>query len=67
MDVKRFRIADDEQFALDFLRQKQILITHGQGFHWEKPDHFRIVYLPKVEVLKEACGRMEDFFASYHQ
>lgn len=67
MDVKKFRIHDDEQFALDFLRQKHILITHGRGFHWEQPDHFRIVYLPEREVLRDACGRMRDFFEGYRQ
>lgn len=67
MDIQKFGIRDDEQFALDFLKQKKILITHGQGFHWEKPDHFRIVYLPEVSVLKEACERMQEFFENYHQ
>lgn len=67
MDIQKFQIQDDEQFALDFLKEKHILITHGQGFHWNQPDHFRIVYLPEVEVLREACSRMGDFFASYHQ
>lgn len=63
----RFNIMDDEQFALDFLKQQKILVTHGGGFHWEQPDHFRIVYLPEVDVLKEACGRMEEFFSTYRQ
>lgn len=63
----RFNILDDEQFALDFLRQQHILVTHGGGFHWEQPDHFRIVYLPEVEVLNEACSRMEEFFSTYRQ
>lgn len=67
MDIGKFRIQDDEQFALDFLKQKHILVTHGRGFHWEQPDHFRIVYLPEVEVLQEACSRMQGFFQSYHQ
>ena len=67
MDIQKFGIKNDEQFALDFLKQKQILITHGQGFHWEQPDHFRIVYLPEVSVLKEACERMKEFFQEYHQ
>lgn len=63
----RFNILDDERFALDFLREKHILVTHGGGFHWEQPDHFRIVYLPEVDMLKEACGRMEEFFSTYRQ
>ena len=46
MDVERFNITDDEQFALDLLHEKRILITRGGGFNWNKPDHFRIVYCP---------------------
>lgn len=67
MDIQKFHIRDDEQFALDFLKQKHILITHGRGFHWEQPDHFRIVFLPEVDVLKEACVRMGEFFQTYRQ
>ncbi|MCD7775443.1 MAG: aminotransferase class I/II-fold pyridoxal phosphate-dependent enzyme [Clostridiales bacterium] len=63
----RFNISDDEKFALDFLKEKKILITHGGGFHWEKPDHFRIVYLPEIDILKESCEKTAEFFASYHQ
>ena len=64
---ERFNIMDDEQFALDFLREKKILVTHGGGFHWEQPDHFRIVYLPEVDVLEESCRRMAEFFETYRQ
>ena len=67
MDTKKFRITDDEQFALDLLKEKHILITHGKGFHWEQPDHFRIVYLPEVEQLREAAGRLADFMEHYRQ
>ncbi len=66
MDEK-FAIKDDEQFALDFLKEEKILITHGKGFHWETPDHFRVVYLPEINILEEACNRMERFFNSYKQ
>ena len=67
MDVKKFNIVDDERFALDLLKEKKILETHGGGFHWEQPDHFRIVYMPEVEVLKKAVKSMSDFFAHYNQ
>lgn len=67
IDTKKFGIVDDEQFALDLLKEKHILVTHGGGFHWNQPDHFRIVYLPEVEVLKEACGKLTDFLRTYHQ
>ncbi len=67
MDVEKFNITDDEQFALDLLHDKHILITRGGGFNWEKPDHFRIVYLPRIEVLSEAAKKMKDFFSYYRQ
>ena len=67
MDIKKFNITDDEKFALDFLKQQRILVTHGGGFHWTKPDHFRIVYLPAIDQLSEAMRRTKDFFASYVQ
>ena len=67
IDTKKFNILDDEQFALDLLKDKHILVTHGGGFHWNQPDHFIIVYLPEVEVLREACGKLADFLKTYHQ
>ena len=67
LDVKRFNITDDNQFALDFLREKRVLIVPGRGFNWEEPDHFRVVYLPRVSVLREAAGKLADFLADYHQ
>ena len=67
LDVKKFRIHDDEKFALDFLKEKHILFTHGGGFHWEQPDHFRIVYLPECSVLKKAAESLKDFLSYYVQ
>ena len=67
MDVKKFNIHDDEQFALDLLHQKGILITRGGGFNWPEPDHFRIVYLPRMGVLREAMEDLAEFFETYHQ
>ena len=67
IDVKKFHIYDDEKFALDFLREKKVLVTHGKGFNWDKPDHFRIVYLPRIEVLKDAIGKIGDFLSYYRQ
>ncbi len=67
MDVERFHITNDEQFALDLLREKRILLIHGGGFNWQQPDHFRVVYLPRIEVLKEAVEKIADFFRYYHQ
>lgn len=67
LDRKKFGLVDDERLVLDFLKEKHILVTHGGGFHWEEPDHFRIVYLPEVSVLQEACDRLKDFLAHYRQ
>ena len=67
IDTARFNITNDEQFALDLLREKKILIIHGGGFNWDKPDHFRVVYLPRIEVLKEAAGKIRDFLEYYQQ
>ena len=67
LDVKKFNITDDEQFALDLLHDKRILITRGGGFNWDKPDHFRIVYLPRMGVLREAMADLRDFLSYYRQ
>jgi len=67
IDAKRFNVTDDERLVLDILRQKHILLTHGGGFHWEQPDHFRIVYLPSIENLQRATAQLEDFFSTYRQ
>lgn len=67
IDVKKFNITNDEQFALDFLKQKKVLIVNGKGFNWQEPDHFRIVYLPRVEELQDAMGKLGDFLKYYKQ
>ena len=64
LDPEVYDIRDDQQFALDLLRSKKILITHGSGFNWPKPDHFRLVTLPEASVLEEAIGRIGAFLAT---
>lgn len=67
IDAKRFNITNDEQFVLDFLREKKVLLVHGGGFHWEQPDHFRIVYLPSVDVLTDSARKLGEFMQTYKQ
>ena len=67
LDTEKFGIVDDEQFALDLLREQKILVSHGTAFNWGRPDHFRLVTLPSVEVLAEALDRLEEFLAGYRQ
>lgn len=67
IDVKRFNITNDSQFALDFLKEKRVLLVPGSGFNWKQPDHFRVVYLPRTEILTDAMHKMADFLAHYRQ
>ncbi len=67
IDAKKFNITNDEQFALDLLHEKRILLVPGKGFNWHKPDHFRVVYLPRIEVLSEAMENLGDFMSHYRQ
>ena len=67
IDTKKFNIVNDEQFVLDLLREKKVLLIHGGGFNWQQPDHFRVVYLPRIEVLKKATDSMSDFLNHYRQ
>lgn len=67
LDQKKFNLVNDEQFALDFLKEKKVLIVQGTGFNWKNPDHFRIVYLPNIAELKEAVGKLADFLDGYRQ
>ena len=67
IDVKKFNILDDQQLALDFLREKRVLFVPGSGFNWKQPDHFRLVYLPRIEVLSEAMEKLGDFLRTYRQ
>ncbi len=67
IDTERFNITDDEQFILDLLISKHILLVHGSAFNWPQPDHFRLVYLPQVNVLEDALNRLADFLNNYRQ
>lgn len=64
LDPEVYPIEDDEAFVIDLLRAKKLLVTHGTGFNWPRPDHFRLVTLPDAQVLEEAIGRIADFLAT---
>lgn len=61
LDPEYYPIEDDEQWALDLLRRKKILISHGRSFNWAAPDHFRLVALPRERDLRKAIGRIAEF------
>ena len=63
LDPEVYPIADDQQFVIDLLHAEKILVTHGTGFNWFEPDHFRLVTLPDVATLTEAIGRISRYLA----
>ena len=67
LDVERFNIHDDQQFAMDYLHAKNVMIIPGRGFSWDKPDHFRIVMLPEPEKIAKAMSDLGDFLSDYWQ
>lgn len=67
LDQQRFNLYDDEQFVLDFLHEHHILLVHGRGFHWHQPDHFRLIYLPEIDVLENTMDALKEFLSHYHQ
>lgn len=66
-DKDKFNLKDDEQFVLDFLKQKKILMVQGTAFNYPTPDHTRIVYLPDVKELSYAVSELKDFLNGYSQ
>ena len=67
LDPKMYPIADDQQFAYELLAEEKVQIVQGTGFNWPTPDHFRLVFLPNVDDLTEAIGRIERFLSNYRK
>ena len=67
LDPRVYPVADDQQFAYDLLAEEKVLIVQGTGFNWPEPDHFRLVFLPNVDDLAEAIGRIDRFLAHYRK
>ena len=65
LDPEVYPIEDDQQFVADLLKEEKVLLVQGSGFNWGKPDHFRVVFLPHEDVLKEAIGRLARFLERY--
>jgi alanine-synthesizing transaminase len=67
LDPKMYPIEDDQQFILDLLLEEKVLLVQGSGFNWKTPDHFRVVFLPNVDDLKEAMTRVARFLDQYRK
>ena len=65
LDPDIYPIKDDQQFIADLLKDEKVLLVQGSGFNWPHPDHFRVVFLPHEDVLREAIGRLAKFLEKY--
>ena len=67
IDREMYQIDDDEQFCLELLKQEKVMLVPGKGFNWNEPDHFRIVYLPRVEELAEVQEKLTRVLNQYRR
>lgn len=67
LDPRKFNIVSDDKLILDFLLQEKVLLVKGSGFNISDMDHFRIVFLPRTDVLTEAMHRLQRFLSQYRQ
>jgi alanine-synthesizing transaminase len=67
LDPRLYPIQDDQQFAYELLAEEKVLIVQGTGFNWSEPDHFRLVFLPNLDDLEEAIGRIARFLDGYRR
>ena len=65
LDPMVYPIKDDRQFFLELLKSTRVMLVQGTGFNWPSPDHFRIVFLPHEDDLREAIDRIAKFLESY--
>jgi alanine-synthesizing transaminase len=67
LDPVVYPIEDDQAFFLDLLQETRVMLVQGTGFNWAQPDHFRIVFLPHEDDLREAIGRVARFLETYRK
>ena len=65
LDPQMYPIENDQEFIAEFLKEEKVLLVQGSGFNWPHPDHFRLVFLPNEDVLREAIARLAKFLARY--
>jgi alanine-synthesizing transaminase len=67
LDPEMYPIEDDQKFVLEMLEAEKVLVVQGTGFNWPTPDHFRVVFLPNMDDLTDAIGRIARFLESYRK
>ncbi len=67
LDRNIYPIDDDQDFIEELLQETKVLLVQGTGFNWPTPDHFRIVFLPHEDDLRDAMGRIARFLQRYQR
>jgi len=67
LDPEIYPVEDDQKFVLDLLLEEKVLLVQGSGFNWRHSDHFRVVFLPNVDDLTEAMGRIAHYLQRYRK
>ncbi|MBC7705858.1 MAG: pyridoxal phosphate-dependent aminotransferase [Rhodoferax sp.] len=67
LDPNIYPIDNDQEFVLELLQETKVMLVQGTGFNWLQPDHFRIVFLPHEDDLREAIGRIAKFLEHYRK
>ncbi|HQZ04826.1 MAG TPA: pyridoxal phosphate-dependent aminotransferase [Burkholderiaceae bacterium] len=67
LDPSLYPIKDDQAFILELLQETKVMLVQGTGFNWKGSDHFRIVFLPHEDDLREAIGRIARFLELYRK
>ena len=65
LDPKLYPIKNDQDFIAELLQKERVLLVQGTGFNWPQPDHFRLVFLPHEDDLREAIARIARFLETY--
>ena len=65
LDPHIYPIDDDRQFFMEVLRATRVMLVQGSGFNFPDQQHFRIVFLPHEDDLREAIGRLAKFLEQY--
>jgi alanine-synthesizing transaminase len=67
LDPKIYPIKDDQEFVLDVLKKKKVLMVQGSGFNWHDHNHIRMVFLPNEDELKIAIDRFSEYLTDYRK
>jgi len=67
LDPQIYPIADDQRFIQDLLEREKILLVQGSAFNINDTQHVRVVFLPTIDVLQQAIGKIERFLGKWAQ